>query len=270
MASAVNLSGKWTADDGGTYYLRHVGNSLYWYGERSASNPAWANVFDGKVSNNKIQGDWFDVPKGKTNNRGKLKLDIQAGGNILVATKKTGGFGGSKWTRAGYTPPMAIVPGAIGTATLAVKEDCVSFNPKTAEVKKLQGRWKIVDGSHWVFDFGSKEQEARRAMKIIKHYKVNQSCYVGRPDPSFEYVLRSGKAPKGKIANEDCISFNNANTEVKKIDGRWKIVDGSHWMFDFGNKKNEANQALAIIKKHGFTRSCFVGRPDPSFEYLRK
>ena len=54
------------------------------------------------------------------------------------------------------------------------------------------------------------------------------------------------------------------------MDGRWKIVDGDHWMFDFGNKQKEANQALAIIKKHGFTRSCFVGRPGPSFKYMRK
>jgi hypothetical protein len=69
---------------------------------------------------------------------------------------------------------------------------------------------------------------------------------------------------------EDCVSFNPATTAVTSIDGRWKIVDGSHWIFDFGNNRAEAEQSLQIIKKHDFTRSCFVGRPDPSFEYLRK
>jgi len=41
-------------------------------------------------------------------------------------------------------------------------------------------------------------------------------------------------------------------------------------MFDFGSKKAEADKALAIIKKYGFNKSCFVGRPDPSFQYMRK
>ncbi|NTV98325.1 MAG: hypothetical protein HGA70_04095, partial [Chlorobiaceae bacterium] len=50
----------------------------------------------------------------------------------------------------------------------------------------------------------------------------------------------------------------------------WKIVDGSHWVFDFGGKEAEARAAFAIIKKYGFTRSCYVGRPNPSFQYLRK
>jgi hypothetical protein len=41
-------------------------------------------------------------------------------------------------------------------------------------------------------------------------------------------------------------------------------------MFDFNANEGEARQTLAIIKKYGFTRSCFVGRPDPSFTYLRR
>ena len=250
VSFAIDLSGKWSADDGGTYYLRQIGNKLHWYGEAKASNPAWANIYRGVISNNRVNGDWLDVPKGKTNNSGKLRLDIKANGNILEAFHKTGGFGGSKWTRVGYTPvkPIKPLPGVIGTVVLPVKEDCVSFNPSSAEVTQKQGRWKIVDGSHWVFDFDNKAAEARRAMRIIKRYGINQSCYVGRPGPSFEYLLISGQPPVGKkLAKEDCVAFNNANAKVKKVGARWKIVDGNHMMFDFGNNKKEADTALAII-----------------------
>lgn len=151
-----------------------------------------------------------------------------------------------------------------------IREDCVSFNPATTEVKTIGGSWKIVDGTHWMFDFGGKKDEAEKALKIIKHYRMNQSCFVGRPDPSFSYLLVSGSAPVGAFSGEDCVSFNPASTEVKNIGGRWKIVDGTHWMFDFGGKESEARQSLSIIKKYGFTNSCFVGRPAPSFKYLRK
>ena len=151
-----------------------------------------------------------------------------------------------------------------------IKEDCISFNPNTTRVKHVNGHWKIVDGSHWMFDFGNKKNEAERALKIIKHYHMNQSCFVGRPAPSFQYLLVSGQAPVGSFPGEDCISFNPNTTQVKHVNGHWKIVDGSHWMFDFGNNESEARQSLAIIKKYGFRYSCFVGRPDPSFKYLRK
>jgi hypothetical protein len=151
-----------------------------------------------------------------------------------------------------------------------LREDCVSFNPDKAEVKQIGGRWKIVDGDHWLFDFGEKKSEAELALKIIKHYHMNQSCFVGRPQPSFSYLLVSGSSPVGAFSGEDCVSFSPARAEVKNIGGRWKIVDGDHWLFDFGAKESEARQALAIIKKYHFNRSCFVGRPHPSFVYLRR
>lgn len=157
----------------------------------------------------------------------------------------------------------------------SVKEDCVSFNPTTAEVKNIGNSWKIVDGSQWLFDFGSKKYEAEKALRIIKHYKMNQSCFVGRPDPSFSYLLISGLPPAGPyrhgpFESDDCVFINLETLEVKNIGNSWKIVTGSQLLFDFGNKESEARQALAIIKKYRFNNSCFVGRPDPSFKYLRK
>jgi hypothetical protein len=257
----ADLTGQWRCDDGGRYYLRQVGSTLYWYGERSTTNPQWSNVYDGRIQGNQIRGEWADVPKGQTTSRGELHLRIQANGNVLVASHKTGGFGGSRWVREGYTPPPSVS---------GVKEDCLNFNPANAKVARLQGRWKIVDGSHWLFDFGSNQNEARQALRIIKHYRMNQSCFVGRPDPSFQYLLISGNTPAGSISGDDCIGFNPNNIQVKRLSGRWKIVEGNHVMFDFGNKVNEARQALAIIKKYRFTQSCFVGRPGPSFQYLRR
>lgn len=99
---------------------------------------------------------------------------------------------------------------------------------------------------------------------------MTKSCFVGRPNPSFKYMLVNNNSPSGALRGEDCISFNPGTIAVKRFNNRWKIVDGNHWMFDFGNKRHEANQAFSIIRKYRFTKSCFVGRPDPSFTYLRK
>lgn len=275
-AAAADLTGTWKGDDGGTYYLRQVGNQLFWYGERSTANPAWSNVFNGRVQGDRVRGEWADVPKGRTMSEGRLDLSIERGGNLLVAERKTGGFGGSRWTREGA--PVAIAPIAPiprpgvrpRPVPVAPQEDCVNFSPRNAQVTRIDGRWKIVDGSHWVFDFGGNEAEARQALRVIRHYRADQSCFVGRPDPSLSYLLAGGAAPAGPMPGEDCVGFNPGNIEVRQIGGRWKIVEGSHWIFDFQNKEAEARQALSIISHHGFRNSCFVGRPNPSFSYLRR
>ncbi|RPI77678.1 MAG: hypothetical protein EHM45_08230, partial [Desulfobacteraceae bacterium] len=157
-----------------------------------------------------------------------------------------------------------------GTRPGPVSEDCLSFNPATTAVQQIGNDWKIVDGSQWMFSFGANKTEAEKALAIIKHYRMNESCFVGRPDPSFTYLKVGGVAPAGAFAGEDCIAFNPAALEVKQLSGDWKIVQGNNWLFSFGSKKAEADQALAIIKKYGFTKTCYVGRPNPSFKYLRK
>ncbi len=151
-----------------------------------------------------------------------------------------------------------------------VREDCLTFNPDRIEVKKVRGRWKIIQGRRWLLDFENLEAEARLAFSIIKHYRMNRSCFVGRPDPSMTYFLVGRMAPSGPFPGEDAIGFNPANIEVKEINGRWKIVEGSHWIMDFESNAGEARQAFNIIKKYGFRYICFVGRPDPSLTYFRK
>ncbi len=149
-------------------------------------------------------------------------------------------------------------------------EDILKHNPATTRVTRINGRWKIVDGSHWMMDFGSNESEARKALSIIKHYGMDSRGFVGRPNPSMEYWLVKDRAPIGHMPGEDSIGFNPQNLVVKSFSGRWKIVAGNHWLMDSGAKEDEARKALCLIKKYGFTRICFVGRPDPSMIYFRK
>lgn len=97
-----NLSGTWNCDDGGNYYFRQIGDKIWWYGEPSPQNPAWTNVAHGEIYANKIVVTWADVPKGRLMNTGHLELEVVSDTRI-VARIKTGGFGGSAWTRSGTT-----------------------------------------------------------------------------------------------------------------------------------------------------------------------
>lgn len=67
---------------------------------------------------------------------------------------------------------------------------------------------------------------------------------------------------------EDCVSLNPATSTLEARSGNYYIVDGTHQAFFFGPNKAEAEKSLAIIKAYKMSRSCFVGRPGPSMNYL--
>lgn len=97
-SGSFDLSGKWYGDDGGIYYIRQIGNRIWWFGENHPNAPSWSNVAYGEAHGAEIRLQWADVPKGYIMNSGTLVLEILSNGRI-AARHKTGGFGGSVWTR---------------------------------------------------------------------------------------------------------------------------------------------------------------------------
>ncbi len=169
----------------------------------------------------------------------------------------------SPWIHFSFSTAQAAPPPQLN-------EDCISFDPDMIEVRNISGNWKIVQGSMWILDFGSNMCHALQAYRIIRHYGLNRQCFVGRPGATFNYWLKDGDSPEGSLDGEDCVYFDPSLLAIKYVNGRWKIVEGGRWLFDFGKKRNDAEFALEIIKKYGFNRSCFVGRPNPRMKYLRK
>ncbi|MEL6926014.1 MAG: hypothetical protein AAFO94_18375 [Bacteroidota bacterium] len=148
-------------------------------------------------------------------------------------------------------------------------EDCIPFNTHKLRYVQEGSQYLITDGYSRML-MAPNVTEARKIVNVLQYYGLNRSCFVGRPGASFFYYTKNGQSPVGAMPGEDCVSFDPNTAEVKQINGTWKIVDGSHWMFDFGRSKEEAEQTLCLIKKYGFTKSCFVGRPGPSLQYMRK
>ena len=164
----------------------------------------------------------------------------------------------------GFNGKFAVVEAAKFT------EDCIKFNPDLVQAKQINGRWKVVQGSMWMLDFGGSKANADKAVGIIKHYKMDRQCFVGRPNAPMQYYTVKGGAPQGPFQGEDCISFNPNNVQAQKINNRWKVVDGSHWIMDFDKKEAEAQIAVKVIKHYGFKYICFVGRPNAPMMYFRK
>ena len=156
-----------------------------------------------------------------------------------------------------------------------IPEDRIAFNRANLSVAQFAGRWKVVEGSHWMIDTGASQANAQRVLDIINHYKLKSMCFVGRPtcgdlQPMMYWLDDNGAAPQGQVPGEDCIEFDPANLSVTEIGGRWKVVEGAHWLLDFGPGHGNAVAALHFIRKYGFNCICFVGRPHPPMTYFKR
>ncbi len=145
----------------------------------------------------------------------------------------------------------------------APDENCEQFDPEQLTVK---GRYLYLGQRRFLRL--KNQNDAQKALQIIQHYQMDSKCSVKGDE--FMYFLSQGEAPKGKkLPGEDCIPFNPDKIEVKKIGGRWKIVEGNHWMFDFDQDEKTTRKVYDIIKYYGFAQSCYVGRPHPPMSYMK-
>lgn len=99
-----DYSGFWVADDGGMYFIRQFDTVLWWVGVNRGDSrlaPAlcpglqFCNVYHASVTGPDITGDWSDVPRGATSNRGTLTLTFADG--LLRKVGETGGFSACTW-----------------------------------------------------------------------------------------------------------------------------------------------------------------------------
>ncbi len=106
----INLTGTWKADEGGTYYIRNIGNDIWWLGTSGNDDgKTFSNVLKGYIhQNNKtITAVWADIPLGINRYYGTLTISIDSN-TVLHKVNETnydkGGnpsccFGTSRWQR---------------------------------------------------------------------------------------------------------------------------------------------------------------------------
>ena len=118
-AGVGELTGAWRGDDTGVYYIRHVGDCVWWFGTEledielgPTGQPGFANVASGRVAGVRIDVEWADIPLGEILNGGGLTLIYDEENDQLVLTEQRGEgipFGATTFTR--------IVPNASPDAT---------------------------------------------------------------------------------------------------------------------------------------------------------
>ncbi|MBM4040742.1 MAG: hypothetical protein FJ290_19735 [Planctomycetes bacterium] len=147
--------------------------------------------------------------------------------------------------------------------------DTVPFDPDRVTVQEVGGRWFVMTDEATLLSFERDEAGARRALEVIRFYRMNQQCSIGRPTPLLQYYMVSDRPPDGPMQGEVAVPLDLKRLDVAQVDERWLLVQGNVWLLDFGAAEAEARAAVAVIRNAGFTHMCFVGRPRPTMIYFR-
>lgn len=94
----LDLTGTWSCNDGGTYYIRQQGPIVWWSADSSATGPIWSNVARGILSNCVLTLEYTDVPKGSASGFSTLVLEVLSS-DEMVAREKPQSYSGDHWTR---------------------------------------------------------------------------------------------------------------------------------------------------------------------------
>jgi hypothetical protein len=173
---------------------------------------------------------------------------------------------GSPGSSAGpVCPAGAPCPPSVANS---IPEKLTIFDPGSAEVRWLDNRWQLLAGGIWLKDFGRREAEAREAVRLIRMLHLNQHGTVGTPQPVMEYWLSDGQAPRSFSSSGHEQALDQSSLRVEETQKQWFVRDAHRVLFVFGAHREEAQAAVDIIRRHGFTQIGYVGQPMPSMIYF--
>ncbi len=108
--SNIDLSGLYISNNQDKYFLKQMGNSVWWIGtEKNGSQIT--NIFKGTIEGDKIIGQWIDSPIRMTNGSGDIRLNLFVNSSEDIAIKKVFNNDKMPWNQLiKFNPKIHIVP----------------------------------------------------------------------------------------------------------------------------------------------------------------
>ena len=193
---ALNISGVWLADDGGTYAIRQSGADITWEGFSGNGGRRWTHTFNGALQGNVIVGKFFDHPPGAARGAGDLSVKVVNNGRLEKVQGTGGNFGGSVWTLgasanriSGTAPNVAGIWRANDGGTYTVKQsgnaiswEGVAGDGGQAWTHTFNGVLQddIVVGQFFDHPPGAARGIGNLAVKVINNNRLEKVLGTGR------------------------------------------------------------------------------------------
>lgn len=175
-------------------------------------------------------------------------------------------------------------------ASPIVEDNCVSIS-NIMVVKNMDSIWELRNEEEEHLFYFPNFEEADKTKIVLEHYQTKFICKcgegyytnsIGEENKNALIMQYQLSTDSSGIGNKEINSYNNSSEDClpfdpeklvarRSLDGNWYLIEKpGHSMFGFGKNEEECVKALSVIKKYGFNQSCFVGRANPSFSYLKR
>ena len=162
-----------------------------------------------------------------------------------------------------------LLPANLGAdAPLPYPESKFHLDPVAVTVTRADAGWRVGSPGQVLLTTAD-EGTAREAARVVRDLRPTEWARIGSPRPVVEYGLRDGKPAKAAAFPRQVVPLDLATAKVEQVRGAWVVRDSANIVLNFGPHKADAEQALAVARKHGFNRVGVVGGPPaPALTYF--
>lgn len=162
------------------------------------------------------------------------------------------------------TQPTSTEPGRLPTTlapevTLPQKESLARIDPNTMSVRRVNDHWVVQNGTTTVRDFGTSRDDADEFVRVLRELRPNEWGSVGNPRVVVEYALTNGAAATPAFTPKTSVALDPMTLRAEAVRGVYVVRDDANILLNFGQAREDAEQAVAVIRKYKFNRIAQVG-----------
>jgi hypothetical protein len=147
--------------------------------------------------------------------------------------------------------PRLVLPGAGDVGEL------LPFDGRRLDLRREGGEWVMYSDRTPVAHFGPAERDARSALEVLQQFHVTDLCRVG--ETGYGFFLSNGRAPTGTVVGTPAKRLRTEALNVRQVGGAWAVCEGTHVLFDCGDRADDARHLLAAIKGYHFDHVTSLG-----------
>ncbi len=151
--------------------------------------------------------------------------------------------------------PTTLAPEVV----LPQKETVSRIDANSLSVRRQGERWVVTNGLSVVRDFGTSREEADEFVRVMRELRPTDWGTVGTARVVVEYALTSGAASVPAFSPKTCVTIDPASLRTEQVRGVHVVRDDQNILLNFGAAKEDAEQAVAVIRKYKFNRLGQVG-----------
>jgi len=142
-------------------------------------------------------------------------------------------------------------------------KEMLRFDWRQAAIRCEKLEWQLVADGQVLARFGSRELEARQALRAVQALHLTERCQIGEAAPVITFFLSEGEPAHGLFFSAKNQSCHPEGLSLKWIGWRWAIWEYDQLLLALGKNQEEAQQVLQILQHYKVDHVCQIGTSDP-------